>query len=160
MDRKPVPPRRRQLLESAIRVLDLFVYGLVFAGGVALTTLPFGQATNTLTDYKPLIALWAIFLLGGGLVGFAGRLTRYWMIENVGTVAAAFGVAIYSVVLFQYSGKSLAALFTLAFVLALGAAVTRRWVELQIFSSEPGDWRHKLSEAWSRRTSNIVSRTN
>ncbi|QIN93681.1 hypothetical protein QDW23_gp22 [Microbacterium phage Stromboli] len=155
----PAPPRKKRAYEAAIRYVDLFVYAVVFLGGVALTTLPFGQATSILKGYEILVVLWAMFLLGGGLLGFLGRLTRYWMVENSATVASAFGAAIYIVVLGRFAFDSIAALFTWTFVILAFCLLVRRWLELQIFGSEPGDWRHRLALALSRKTSDIVDRT-
>ncbi|QTF81956.1 membrane protein [Microbacterium phage BabyYoda] len=155
----PAPPRKKRAYEAAIRYVDLFVYAVMFLGGVALTTLPFGQATSILKGYEILVVLWAMFLLGGGLLGFLGRLTRYWMVENSATVASAFGAAIYIVVLGRFAFDSIAALFTWTFVILAFCLLVRRWLELQIFGSEPGDWRHRLALALSRKTSDIVDRT-
>ncbi|WIC89446.1 membrane protein [Microbacterium phage BAjuniper] len=159
MDKHPVNPKRRRALEATIRVVDLFVYAIVFLGGVALVFLPFNAAVEQLRGYELLVVLWASFLLGGGLVGFAGRLSRYWMVETPATVAAAFGSAIYAVILGQYAFHSLAAFFTEVFVLGMLAFLVRRWLELQIFSTEPTpDWRTRLFLAWHRRTQNVVHR--
>jgi hypothetical protein len=155
----PAPPKRKRAYEAAIRVVDMFVYAVVFMGGVALTTLPFGQATEILKGYEILVVVWALFLLGGGLLGFLGRLTRYWMIENTAAVAAAFGAAIYIVVLGRFAFESIAALFTWTFVILAFCLLVRRWMELQIFGSEPGDWRHRLAMALVRKTENAVDRT-
>ncbi|UAW08610.1 holin [Microbacterium phage Swervy] len=159
MDSRPAPPRKKRAYEAAIRIVDLIVYAAVFMGGVALTTLPFGQATSILKGYELLVVVWAMFLLGGGLLGFIGRLTRYWMVENSATIAAAFGALIYVVVLGRFAFESITTLFTWTFViLALGLLV-RRWLELQIFGSEPGDWRHRLALALARKTADTVNRT-
>ncbi|UVT31652.1 hypothetical protein SEA_KENZERS_23 [Microbacterium phage Kenzers] len=159
MESVPTPPRKKRAYEAAIRIVDLVVYAVVFMGGVALTTLPFGQATSILKGYELLVVVWAMFLLGGGLLGFLGRLTRYWMIENSATIASAFGALIYVVVLGRFAFESITALFTWTFViLALGLLV-RRWLELQIFGSEPGDWRHRLALALARKTADTVNRT-
>ncbi|QDP45040.1 hypothetical protein QDW22_gp22 [Microbacterium Phage DirtyBubble] len=155
----PAPPRKKRAYEAAIRYLDLFVYMAVFMGGVALTTLPFGQATSILKGYELLVVVWAMFLLGGGLLGFLGRLTRYWMVENSATIASAFGAAIYIVVLGRFAFESIAALFTWTFVILAFLLLVRRWLELQIFGSEPGDWRHRLAMALARKTADTVDRT-
>lgn len=158
MDKHPAPARKKRAYEAAIRYVDLLVYAVVFMGGVALTTLPFGQATSILKGYELLVVLWAVFLLGGGLLGFVGRLTRYWMVENSATIAAAFGALIYVVVLGRFAFESIAALFTWTFVILAFGLLVRRWLELQIFGSEPGDWRHRLALALTRKTTNIVDR--
>jgi len=159
MDKHPVDPRRRRVYEASIRTVDLFVYAVVFFGGVALVVLPFNRAVDVLVGYELLVVMWATFLLGGGLVGFVGRLSRYWMVETPATVAAAFGALIYAVILGQYALTSLATFFTEVFVIVAFAFLVRRWLELQIFSSEPtGDWRSRVALAWHRRTQNVVRR--
>ena len=155
----PAPPRKKRVYEAVIRYLDLFVYAAVFMGGVALTTLPFGQATSILKGYELLVVVWAMFLLGGGLLGFLGRLTRYWMVENSATIASAFGALIYIVVLGRFAFESIAALFTWTFVILAFLLLVRRWLELQIFGSAPGDWRHRLAMALARKTADTVDRT-
>ncbi|WXW92764.1 membrane protein [Microbacterium phage TukTuk] len=159
VDSTPAPPRKKRAYEAAIRVVDLIVYAAVFMGGVALTTLPFGQATSILKGYELLVVVWAMFLLGGGLLGFVGRLTRYWMVENSATIASAFGALIYVVVLGRFAFESITALFTWTFVILALLLLVRRWLELQIFGSEPGDWRHRLALALARKTANTVNRT-
>lgn len=159
MDKIPAPPKRKRAYEAAIRYVDMLVYAVVFMGGVALVTLPFGQATAILKGYEILVVLWAVFLLGGGLLGFLGRLTRYWMVENSATIASAFGVLIYIVVLGRFAFDSIAATFTWTFVVMAFLSLLRRWLELQIFGSEPGDWRHRLALAIARKTADTVHRT-
>lgn len=159
MDENPPTLKRRRLYESAIRYVDMFVYSMVFLGGVALVMLPFGQATEILRGYEVLVVVWAVFLLGGGLLGFLGRLTRYWMVEASATIAAAFGVLIYAVVLARFALESIAATFTWTFVVLAFCLLVRRWMELQLFGSEPGDWRHRLALALARKTANTVDRT-
>ena len=155
----PAPPRKKRVYEAAIRYVDLLVYAVVFMGGVALTTLPFGQATSILKGYELLVVVWAIFLLGGGLLGFLGRLTRYWMVENSATIASAFGALIYVVVLGHFAFESVTTLFTWTFIILAFGLLVRRWLELQIFGPEPGDWRHKLAMALARKTTDTVDRT-
>lgn len=159
MDKHPAPARKKRAYEAAIRYVDLMVYAVVFMGGVALTTLPFGQATSILKGYELLVVVWAMFLLGGGLLGFLGRLTRYWMVENSATIASAFGALIYVVVLGRFAFESLTALFTWSFIILAFGLLLRRWLELQIFGSEPGDWRHRLALALARKTTDTVDRT-
>ncbi|UKH48458.1 membrane protein [Microbacterium phage Katzastrophic] len=159
MEKNPAPPRKRQAFEAAIRYVDMFVYAVVFMGGAALAVLPFGQATAILQGYEVLVVLWAALLIGGGLMGFLGRLTRYWMVENSATIASAFGVLIYAVILGRFALESIAATFTWVFVVLAFCLLVRRWMELQLFGSEPGDWRHRLALALARRTANTVNHT-
>lgn len=160
MDKYPVSPRRRSRLEAAIRVVDLVVYAGAFLSGVALVMTPFNAVPDSLDDYPVLVALWSAFLLGGGLVGFVGRLTRFWMVENPATVAAGVGAAIYAVVLTPYALQNVFVALTLAFAIATLGFMVRRWLELQIFGSGPGArWRRRLELALQRRTANAVARS-
>ena len=160
MDKHPVPPARRSKLEAAIRVVDLIVYGMAFAGGVAIVAAPFNAVPDTLDNYPVLVALWSAFLLLGGLVGFVGRLSRYWMVENPATVAAGVGALIYAVVLAPYAFQNVFVALTLAFAIATMGFMVRRWLELQIFGSEPNaKWRRRLELALHRRTANVVMRS-
>lgn len=160
MDKRPVDPKRRRRLEAGIRVIDLVVYGAVFLSGVYAVAAPPDTIGGALAGAEVLIVLWSALLLGGGLVGFVGRLTRYWLVETPATVASAFGIAIYLTVLGQYAFSSpTVTVATALFVVALGFMV-RRWLELQIFSTEPGaHWRARLQEALHRRTRNVVYRS-
>jgi hypothetical protein len=155
----PAPPRRRAL-EAAIRIVDLVVYAGVFGGGAyVLLTAP-STLTESLQGYYWLIVVWSILLGGGGLIGFLGRLTRYWLVETPATIAAAFGIGSYLVVLSPYllSSYAVAVLFIMA--LTAMAFMVRRWLELQIFATEPGtSWRTRLTLAANRRTQNTVNRS-
>jgi hypothetical protein len=157
MDKIPVPTRRRTILETAIRIVDLVVYFGLFLGGVWLAIAPSGDVTGALHGHQWLMVVWAAFLLGGGLVGFVGRLTRFWMVENPGTVAAAFGSLIFLVVLTPYVFASFLVAVTYAFVLTAFCFMVRRWLELQLFGTEPThDWRGRWLAAMHRRTQNVV----
>ena len=159
MDKHPAGPRRKRALEAAIRVIDLIVYASVFAGGLyALLATP-SAITESLAGYRWLIYLWTALLIGGGLVGFIGRLSRYWLVETPATIAAAFGISIYLIMLtpYLYRGLTVAIIFMMALVAM--AFMVRRWLELQIFATEPGArWSTRFSQAIHRRTQNVVLR--
>lgn len=161
MDRTPVPPERRRRFEAIIRMIDLTVYLAVFVGGVyALTATP-SVVTNDLDDQFWLVIVWSALLCLGGLVGFAGRLTRFWMLEAPATVLAFFGIAIYVVVLGRYAFTSVTAAVAALLIIVAGGMVARRWAELQIFASDPDrhDFRTRMAEALRRRTQDFPRRT-
>lgn len=159
MERYPISPKRRRRYERAIRIVDLIVYSAVFTGGLAAVFAPPTSATDELIQTPVLIALWAVLLLGGGLVGFLGRLTRYWLVEGPGTVAAFFGAAIYLVLLFNAALQSATTTLALALVFIAMAELARRWLELQIFGTEPNaTWKRRLRNALTRRTADVVPR--
>lgn len=159
MDKHPPTPVRKHRLESTIRILDLIVYAVVFFGGLAAVVATPTSVVDQLLRTPILIAVWAILLLGGGLVGFIGRFTRYWLIEGPATVAAFFGVIIYFVLVVNIALASVTTTVAAALVLVAAIALFRRWLELQIFGSEPNaSWRTRFKAATNRRTANVVSR--
>jgi len=144
--------RRQRILEAAVRVLDLIVYATVFVGGAYALATPPNTVVDSLEGYEWLVTIWAILLLVGGLVGFVGRLTRYWLVESPATIAAATGITIYVVVLAQYTFLSITAAVATTLAIVAGAFMVRRWMELQIFASEPLDKAHPVSSLFARRT--------
>lgn len=159
MDRVPVNETRRRRFEFTVRIVDMLVYAAILVGGLYSLLWPSARVAESLLGYEWLVLLWAILLLGGGLVGFIGRLTRYWLVETPGTVAAFFGITIYFVVLGQYAFVSVTATTAAALVLVALAAMLRRWLELQIFGSEPdATIRNRVVAAIIRRTGDTVPR--
>lgn len=159
MDRAPVPPRRRQVFEALIRIVDLVVYVAVLAGGVYAGIATPKTIADELAGSEWLIILWSVMLVAGGLVGFIGRLTRYWMVETPATVASFTGVVVYVIVLGRYAFTSVTAAVAVFLVVVAGLFMARRWLELQIFATEPGlDLRGRIIAAFGRRTSNTVQR--
>ena len=160
MDRHTIPPERRRRFETVIRVIDLIVYAAVFIGGVyALVGTPETVAAE-LHGAVWLVVLWAAMLFLGGGVGFAGRLTRYWMLEMPATVLAFAGILIYLVVLGRFALTSITAAVAALLVLVAMAMIARRWAELQIFATDPDsqDFRARLADALRRRTQNFPHR--
>jgi hypothetical protein len=159
VDRHPIPAERRRFYEASIRVLDLVVYAAITAGGVwALVATP-SVVVDEIGRFPWLIVVWAALLFCGGLIGFIGRLFRRWMIENPATVAAFTGVVIFLVLILRFSFTSTAAFVATTMVLVAGAAMVRRWLELQIFGSEPGlTFRGRFIAAAGRRTPDLPHR--
>lgn len=156
----PIPmPRRQRALSHAVRIIDLIVYAVVFVGGLYAIATPPDTVVDVLEHYEWLAIVWAILLVGGGLVGFIGRLTRYWLVENPATIAASSGILIYVVILYQYTFTSITAAVATALALVACGFMIRRWLELQIFATEPHRPRtERLLDAMKRRTRNTVSR--
>lgn len=151
---------RRRLKEAAIRVIDIITYAAVFAGGwFALHFTP-DSALLLLDDWHWVIVLWACLLIVGGALGFTGRLTRVWAIEVPGTAAGIAGAMIYAVVLANAATMTPTALVAEALVIIATLTLLRRYIELQIFTSEPGDksFAERLANALRRRTADAVSR--
>ena len=149
--------QRRHRLEYTIRVIDMVVYATVLAGGFyALLATPL-SVVDVLEGAEWLVPVWAALLISGGLIGLVGRATRYWMVEVPGTVLSFFGTAIYLVMLGRYAFTSITAGVAAALVVVALCTVARRWVELQIFSSDPddGSFASRLAVMIRRRTSNF-----
>lgn len=159
MERFPIPARIRHRWESVIRYIDLLVYIAVFIGGVyALVGTP-NSVVDELVGWEWVILLWAALLLVGGAAGFAGRLIRWWMVEVPATVLAAFGIAIYFIVLGRFAFASITSAVAVTLVCVAMLVMIRRYAELQIFASEPGtDFRTRVAEALRRRSPNFVRR--
>lgn len=161
MDREPVPTERRERFEAIIRVIDLIVYAAVLIGGVYAFIGTPATVVDELQGALWLVFVWSGLLCVGGLAGFVGRLTRYWMVEVPATVLAFFGILIYLVVLGRYAFESItAAVAALLIVVSMGL-VARRWAELQIFATDPDrhDFRSRMVEALRRRTQDFPRRT-
>jgi hypothetical protein len=159
MDRLPISPKRRRRYERAIRFVDLIVYLVVFLGGLAAVFATPTSATDELLQTPLLIGVWAVLLLGGGLIGFVGRLSRYWLVEGPATIASFFGAAIYLVLLFNAALESATTTLAAALVAVAMLALGRRFLELQIFGTEPNaSWKRRLKNAVTRRTTDVVLR--
>lgn len=162
MEKFPIHPHRRRLYEGLIRVIDLVTYATVFFGGVYAAVASPGPLTAELGGYGWLIVLWVGLLLVGGLTGFLGRLTRRWMVEVPATVLSFFGIAIFVVMLIPHLHTSVLTLIGIAIVVVASLVMARRWAELQIFSTDPGDstFSGRVAQAIRRRTQDFVPRHN
>jgi hypothetical protein len=159
MERFPISPKRRRRYERAIRILDLIVYFVVTIGGLAAVFATPTSATDALIQQPLLIAVWAVLLLGGGSIGFLGRLTRYWLIEGPAAIAAFSGAAIYLALLFNAALASATTTLAAALVAVAMLALGRRVLELQIFGTEPNaPWKQRIRNAITRRTTDVVPR--
>lgn len=160
MDRHPIPPERRRRFEALIRLIDLTAYSAVFVGGIWALVFTPDSVTLELSGWPGLIVVWAVLLLAGGGAGFLGRLTRYWVIEVPATVAALFGILIYFVILGQTVFRSVTAAVAAVLVLVAMLLMLRRYLELQIFSTEPDERRFpdRVAAMFRRRTANVVQR--
>ena len=150
--------RRRQ--EAFIRAIDIALYGITIAGGLyAVMATPI-SVVDVLEGAEWLVPVWASLLLIGGLSGFIGRIARYWMIERPGTMLTFFGAAIYAVMLGRYAFSTITASVALAFTVMAMLIFMRRWIELNIFASEPddGSFSSRVVNAIRRRTKNFPQR--
>jgi hypothetical protein len=160
MDRYPVSPEKRRRLEALIRVIDMIIYLAVLAGGVYALFFTPNTVQTELAGWEWLVPVWAALLLVGGALGFLGRLSRYWVLEVPATPAAAFGMLIYFVILGRTAFESITAAVAATLVLTSMFLMIRRYVELQIFASDPAhkDFQTRLADMLRRRTQNVAPR--
>lgn len=146
--------RRRKRREATIRWMDITISVVVFISGLlAIFATPY-SAANSLPVW--LVYVWAGFLLVGGLMGAVGRLTRIWAIEIPGICAGVVGIAMYFVLLLTSPRISLASYLIMGLVLIAFLCLSRRYIELQIFTTEPGPVNivERIRIIFSRRTPN------
>ncbi|QHF24092.1 hypothetical protein GTU73_08765 [Rathayibacter sp. VKM Ac-2804] len=161
MDRYPIPDEKRRRLESFIRIIDMVIYLAIVAGGVYALFFTPTTVQVELAGWEWLIGVWSLLLLIGGGVGFIGRLTRYWVLEVPAAPAAVFGILIYLVILGRTAFTSITAAVATTLVFVAMLVMIRRYVELQIFASDPThlDFQSRVAEALRRRTQNVAPRT-
>jgi hypothetical protein len=150
----------RKAKEATIRVIDLVIYAGVLACGVfALIATP-TTVLQVLNGFEWLVVLWASLLTVGGLLGFVGRLTRLWALELPGTSAGITGCIIYAIVLAKTSFTNPLVLVAVILVIIATLTLVRRYIEMQIFTSEPGTgtFLTRLRVAPRRRTTDAVRR--
>jgi hypothetical protein len=132
-----IATRRRRITNAALRVIDTAVGIAAFAAGVfALVATP--PTILREVQWPWLVFVWAgLLILGGAALAF-GRITGIWLFETTGIAAAAFGLAIYVVVVStaipREPGVLVATVLLFLGLLLMG----RRYVELQEFTSEWG----------------------
>jgi len=156
----PAIDDRRRLKEAMIRVIDIITYAAVLAGGFFAIRFTPDSVIALLDGWEWVIGLWAVLLIVGGLLGFVGRLTRIWAIEVPGTGAGIAGALIYAVVLANMAFMTPTALVAEALVVIATLTLLRRYIELQIFTTEPGEksFTDRLAAALRRRTTDTVGR--
>lgn len=160
MDNFPVEPKRRKIVNTGIRVIDIIIYLVVFAGGVYALWFTPKTVTQELHGWEWLIPWWSAFLLVGGLLGFVGRLTTIWILEPAAGVAASVGILIYLVVLTSTAFTSITSAVAACLVFVALLAINRRYFELQLFGSDPSrtDFKSRFADSLARRTRTIPPR--
>lgn len=158
MDRHPVPPNKRRMLEAFIRIIDIIAYTIVLIGGIYAAAFTPNSVTEGLSRAEWLVPMWAGFLLIGGALGAAGRISRVWILEPPALVLGIVGVAIYFVVLGSTLFESVTAGVATTLVFYAAIQMARRYVELQIFGTDPNvhSFADRVAEALRRRTGNVA----
>lgn len=154
----PRTNERRRVREAWIRVVDLVVYLLAFAGGVLALLVPPTTVKTQLEGWEWLAIFWGCMLVTAGAFGFAGRLSRIWLIEAPGTVLAIGGGIVYALILGVTAYSSTTAWVAFCLVAIATLELFRRYLELQIFTTDPGvkTLGDRLLAALSRRTTNTA----
>lgn len=138
LTREQTPPnsRRRAVLDALLKAIDVTV-GLValVAGVFALAAVPPSIVREVSLPF--LVILWGVLLIVGGFSSALGRLTGIWLLETAGIMGAASGTLIYLVVVSTAIRDELGVVVAVCLILIALLAMTRRYVELQIFLSEP-----------------------
>ena len=149
----------RRSKEALIRLIDLAVYAAVIAGGVLALAFPPETVQSKLGGYEWLAIFWGVLLLVAGAMGLLGRLSRYWIIEMPGTVASVFGALIYLVVLSASAMSSASNRVAVAMTVVATLCLVRRYVELQLFTTDPGvsTLSVRISKGLRRRTANTIA---
>ncbi|KQM38383.1 hypothetical protein ASE56_13955 [Microbacterium sp. Leaf203] len=160
MERFPVPERKRRALEATIRIIDIVAYFIIFVGGCYALFFTPDSVQRELSGAEWLVPLWAGFLLVGGGMGMVGRITRIWILEPPADVAAIAGAAIYFVVLGNTLFQSVTAGVATTLVFYAIIQMFRRYIELQIFGTDPKvhSFTDRIAESLRRRTANVAAR--
>jgi hypothetical protein len=160
MDKFPVGTRKRRVIEMCIRLIDITCYFVVVISGVFALFFTPNAVKIELYGFEWMIGWWASFLLVGGLLGLIGRITTIWIIEPAADVAAFIGITMYFAIVGVSAFSSLTAIVTTCFVSCAGLGVARRYLELQLFGSDPNrrDWRSRIEDAFQRRIPNVPPR--
>ena len=155
-----IDAHRRHVREATIRVIDIITYAATFAGGLFVLHFTPDSAQALLSEWAWVVGLWGGLMITGGALGFIGRLTRIWAIEVPGTGAGIAGALIYAVVLANAAISNNTAFVAVTLVIVATLTLLRRYIELQIFTTEPGakSLAERFVNALKRRTANAIER--
>lgn len=129
---------RRELLHSILKFIDIAVGITAIVGGVfAIAATP--PTVMREVSVPLLVWIWGGLLIIGGFGGALGRITGIWLLETTGIVAMGAGTLIYIAVVGSLVPDQMGLVVAITlFVVAL-LSMVRRYVELQIFLSEPDE---------------------
>lgn len=160
MDSIPISPKKRKRIEFGIRLIDIACYVIIFCGGLAAMFFTPNTIIDELVGYEWIIPYWAAMLLIGGLLGFVARLSTIWIMEPAADIISMFGITIYFVVLGKTAFDSFTAILASCLILVALLGVIRRYLELQLFGSNPDDktLQARLHAALVRRIPDVPPR--
>lgn len=155
-----VADRKKKRIEMLIRVIDCLIYFVVIVGGLYALFFTPNTVTKELAGFEWMIPWWAGLLIVGGGLGLIGRITTIWILEPAADVASAFGILIYFVVIGTTAFSSITAALASCLVFVAFLGVTRRYLELQLFGSDPTQitFRQKVQATLERRIPNVTPR--
>lgn len=136
---QPAPSaRRRAVLDGLIKCIDVSVGIIALIAGVfALVAAPPSIVREVSLPF--FVVLWGVLLIAGGFSSALGRLTGIWILETAGIMGAATGALIYLAVVATAITTELGVAVAVCLILVALLALIRRYIELQIFLSEPTD---------------------
>lgn len=133
-----INPTRAALVDSALRIIDVAIAVSVFLSGFAAILNPPSSVLHAI-EWPWLIYVWGTFLLLGGAGAALGRLTGFWFPEATGLTLTMFGTLIYIIVVMAYAKTDVGAFAVAGLIIAALGAQIHRYVQIQVFISEPTD---------------------
>lgn len=128
---------RRRRWEAIIRIIDMVVYLFALAGGIFALAVPPTTIKEQLAGFEWIGVAWGVLLIVAGTLGFVGRLSRVWAIEAPSPLMAVCGALVYIVVLLATAFTSATAWVAICMIAIAMLLLTRRFAELQIFTTDP-----------------------
>lgn len=144
--------RRRAFAAHAIKIIDVAIgLACIVAGIFAIVATP--PTVIKAINLDGLVFMWGALLVAGGFLSALGRITGVWILETVGIASAGTGALIYLVVISAALHDHNSVITALCLILISLLGMVRRYIELQIFLSEPGDRGivHRLQEILTHR---------
>jgi len=150
--------RRRRAKERVIWLTDLVVYAVLIGNGVLIVFFT-SDFINERVKWEWAIVLWGLSMSFSGVLGFTGRLLRYWTIEMPGAVLALVSAVVYCAVIGSAVSTG-SSLVLLGYVIVALCKLIHRYIELRILVSEPGTepFAERLAKLLRLRTDLTVER--
>lgn len=132
----PTLDPRRKAKERVIWLSDIVVYTVLVGNGIMIVFFT-SDFINERVRWEWAILVWGVSMILAGLLGFAGRLLRYWTIEMPGAVLAMVSAVLYGAVIGSAVSTG-SSLVLMGFVVIAFCKLVHRYIELRILVSEPG----------------------
>jgi hypothetical protein len=145
--------RRRARLEALLKSVDVGVAVVAIAAGIfAVAATPPSIVREVSVPF--LVWFWGLTLMVGGIAAGAGRISGIWILETSGIMSMATGTFMYLAVVSTALRKEPGVAVPLGLIVIALLAMLRRYVELQLFLSDPDD-----KGFWSRVNELVHQRT-